>query len=71
MYNISYQEAYNRWYKAVSNIDPTIVKILETMIQNGHVNPETGETEPGIPYIINRNPRIVGTRVARLYVNLP
>lgn len=70
MYNISYQEAYNRWYKAVSTVDPTIVKILETMIQNGHVNPETGETEPGLPYIINRNPKIVGTRVAMLCVNL-
>lgn len=58
MYNISFQEAYNRWYSAISEIDPVVVNILETMIANGHRNPETGLMEPGIPYIINRNPTI-------------
>ena len=58
MYNISYQEAYDRWYNAVSEIDPTIVEILNTMIEHGHINPETGLEEPGIPVIINRNPTI-------------
>lgn len=56
VYNISYQEAYNKWYNAVSEIDPTIVEILNTMIQHGHINPDTGEEEPGLPVIINRNP---------------
>jgi hypothetical protein len=58
MYNISFQEAYDRWYKATSNIDPTILKILEMIIEHGHINPETGEEEPGIPVFTDRNPSI-------------
>ena len=58
MYNISFQEAYDRWYKAVSAVDPVILKILEMLIQHGHINPETGLEEPGIPALINRNPSI-------------
>lgn len=56
MYNISFQEAYDRWYHAVAEVDDTIVKIIETIIEHGHVNPENGKTERGLPVIINRNP---------------
>ena len=58
MYNISFQEAYDRWYKAVTEVDPTILKILEMLIEHGHINPETGEEEPGIPVFTDRNPSI-------------
>ncbi len=48
--NISYQEAYDKWFNAVGKIDPTIVNILNDLIKS------SGE---GIPVIINRNPTIV------------
>ena len=47
--NISYQEAYDKWFNAVGKIDPTIVNILNDLIKS------SGE---GIPVIINRNPTI-------------
>lgn len=56
MYNISFQEAYDRWYHAVAEVDDTIVKIIETIIEHGHINPENGKTERGLPTVINRNP---------------
>lgn len=49
MYNISYQEAYDKWYKSIGTVDQTIVNILQDMIR------ESGE---GLPVIINRNPTI-------------
>ena len=48
--NISYQEAYDKWFNAVGKVDPTIVNILNDLIKS------SGE---GIPVIINRNPTIV------------
>lgn len=48
-YNISYQDAYDKWYKGLSKVDPIIVEIIETLIRS------SGE---GIPVIINRNPTI-------------
>ena len=50
-YNISYQEAYNQWFKAVGTVDPIIVNILQDIIKSS----PNGE---GIPVIINRNPTI-------------
>lgn len=49
MYNISYQEAYDKWYKSIGTVDQTIVNIIEDMIK------QSGE---GLPVIINRNPTI-------------
>lgn len=49
MYNISYQEAYDKWFKAIGTVDQTIVNIIEDMIKS------SGE---GLPVIINRNPTI-------------
>ena len=48
-YNISFQDAYDKWYRALSKIDPTIVEIIETLIRS---------SEKGLPVIINRNPTI-------------
>ena len=47
--NISYQQAYDKWFNAIGTIDPTVVNILEDLIKS------SGE---GIPVIINRNPTI-------------
>lgn len=58
MYNISYQEAYDKWYKAVSTPDPTIVNIIQMLIDNsGPIDPKTGK-HMGLPVIINRNRKI-------------
>lgn len=58
MYNISFQEAYDKWYKAVSTPDPTIVKIIQMIIDNsGPIDNTTGK-HMGLPVIINRNPSI-------------
>ena len=50
-YNLSYQDAYNRWYASKINKDPLVVKIIESMIKNS-------KNGRGIPVIINRNPTI-------------
>lgn len=47
-YNITYQEAYNQWFKAVGKVDPIVVNILQDLIKSSC----NGE---GIPVIINRN----------------
>jgi len=49
MLNISYQEAYDKWFVSISKIDPTVVSILCDLI---HATPE------GLPVLINRNPTI-------------
>jgi DNA-directed RNA polymerase beta' subunit len=56
-YNISYQEAYHKWYNAQAEFDPIIASIIDSLIANGFPNPETGQSE-GLPMIINRNPSI-------------
>ena len=48
-YNITANEAWDKWYKAITVKDITIYKILEDMIH------ASGE---GLPLIINRNPTI-------------
>ena len=47
-YNISFQDAYDKWYKALNTVDTTIVEIIESLIAS----------EKGIPVLINRNPTI-------------
>lgn len=59
-YNISPQEAWDRWYRAVSDVDPIIVQILEDMINNRC----EGE---GLPVIINRNPSIAYGSLLQMY----
>ena len=49
MLNISYQDAYDKWFVSIGKIDPTIVNILNDLI---HATPE------GLPVLINRNPTI-------------
>ncbi len=50
-YNLSSQDAYNRWYASKITKDPLVVKIIESMIKNN-------SSGKGIPVIINRNPTI-------------
>ena len=51
-YNMSYFDAYTYWYHANIKKNPTIVKIINTIIK------ESTETGRGLPVIINRNPTI-------------
>lgn len=51
-YNVSYSDAYDRWYHANLKKDKTIIAIIESIIQNS--TPE----HYGIPVIINRNPSL-------------
>lgn len=48
-YNISFQDAYDKWYRALSKVDVTIVEIIESLIKS---------SKRGMPVIINRNPTI-------------
>ena len=58
MYNISFQDAYDKWYKAVATPDPIIVNIIQMLIDNsGPLDPKTGQ-HMGLPVIINRNHRV-------------
>ena len=57
MYNISYNDAYNIWYKAVSTIDNTVVNIINMLIEQSCPDPLTGKPQ-GLPMIVNRNPTI-------------
>lgn len=52
-YNITPNEAWDKWYKSITVKDPVIYKILQDMIH------ASGE---GIPVIINRNPRLWGLK---------
>lgn len=47
-YNLSYQDAYNIWYNSKIEVNPVVVKILNSIINHGK----------GIPILINRNPTI-------------
>ena len=49
-YNLSYSDAYDRWYHANLKKDKTIIRIIESIIYNS--TPE----HYGLPVIINRNP---------------
>lgn len=51
-YNLSYSDAYDRWYHANLKKDKTIIRIIESIIYNS--TPE----HYGLPVIINRNPTI-------------
>lgn len=51
-YNVSYSDAYDRWYHANLKKDKTIIAIIESIIHNS--TPE----HYGIPVIINRNPSL-------------
>lgn len=53
MYNISFAEAHQIWYKAIIEPDEQIKGIINSIIQNYRK-----KGLPGIPVIINRNPTI-------------
>lgn len=50
-YNISFQEAYDKWYRAISHKDQIIASIIMEIINHSY-------NGLGIPVIINRNPTI-------------
>ena len=57
--NITYQEAYDKWFKAISTVDKTVVDIIRDII-NSH-------PDGGIPLIINRNPTISFASIIQVY----
>lgn len=60
LYNITLQQAYDRWAIAVTQVDDTIVKIIENIIKHEH----NGE---GLSVIINRNPTIAYGSIMQMY----
>ena len=52
LYSMTYDEAYNVWYKANIKKNPIIIKIINQIIK------ESTSTGRGLPVIINRNPTI-------------
>ncbi len=59
-YNISYLDAYIRWYDALLKVDPIVVSIIKTLI---YKHP----SGRGIPVIINRNPTIRYGSIMQMY----
>lgn len=59
-YNISFNDAYDKWFRAVSIVDDTIVKIIRDIIKNEC----DGE---GLPCILNRNPTISFGSILQMY----
>lgn len=59
-YNITFQEAYDKWFKAVNNIDDTIVKIIRDILK-------TDCNGEGLPVILNRNPTINYGSILQMY----
>ena len=54
-YNLSYADAYKRWYEANLKKDPVIIDIINSLINH------CTYTHDGLPVLINRNPKhIVG-----------
>ena len=58
-YNMSYDEAYNKWYYATISIDPMVKSIIQSIIDS---------YPRGIPCIINRNPTIAYGSCLFMYI---
>jgi hypothetical protein len=50
-YNVSFDEAYNIWYKSSISIDPRVKEIIQSIIDNSCDG-------RGLPILINRNPTL-------------
>lgn len=61
-YNLSYADAYKKWYQANLQKDPAIVNIINSIIKN------STETGRGLPVIINRNPTIGYGSILQMFV---
>ena len=61
-YNLSYADAYKKWYQANLQKDPAIVHIINSIIKN------STETGRGLPVIINRNPTIGYGSILQMFV---
>lgn len=62
MYNISFAEAHQIWYKSLTETDDKIIGILNSIIQDYRQ-----KGMPGIPIIINRNPTIGYGSILQMY----
>ena len=61
-YNISYTDAYKRWYAANLKKDKGIINIIRSIIHNSTDN------HRGLPVLINRNPTICYGSILQMYV---
>ena len=61
-YNLSYADAYKKWYQANLKKDKSIIAIIESIIKNSM------ENHRGLPVLINRNPTIGLGSILQMYV---
>lgn len=59
-YNMTYLNAYMRWWQGLLKVDPIMVGIIESII----AKQDNGR---GIPYLINRNPTIKYGGIMQMY----
>lgn len=60
-YNLSYADAYRKWYQANLKKDKTIINIINSIIKNSM------ENHRGLPVLINRNPTISYGSILQMY----
>ena len=61
LYNLSYADAYRKWYQANLKKDKTIINIINSIIKNSM------ENHRGLPVLINRNPTISYGSILQMY----
>ena len=61
-YNLSYADAYKKWYQSNLKKDKSIIAIIESIIKNSM------ENHRGLPVLINRNPTIGLGSILQMYV---
>lgn len=59
-YNMTYLNAYMRWWQGLLKTDPVMIGIIESIIKNQ-------DNGRGIPYLINRNPTINYGGIMQMY----
>ena len=61
-YNLSYSDAYRKWYNASLVKDKAIVDIIKSILRN------STENHRGLPVLINRNPSLALGSILQMYV---
>lgn len=59
-YNITYSEAWDIWYLSQLEVNPRVVQIIQSIIENQ-------DNGRGIPFIVNRNPSITYGSLQQMY----
>ena len=61
-YNLSFSDAYKKWYEASLSKDPAIINIIKSILVN------STETGRGLPVLINRNPTIAYGSILQMFI---